>query len=52
VFDPKLHEALSMVVNETVEPNTILVVAQKGFLLQERLLRPARVVVSKRGDAT
>lgn len=52
VFDPKLHEALSTVVNEAVEPNTILVVVQKGFLLQERLLRPARVVVSKRGDTT
>ena len=46
-FDPKLHEALSTMVNHEVEPNRVLVVVQKGFLLQDRLLRPARVIVSK-----
>lgn len=46
-FNPELHEAMSMVENGEVEPNTVLVVYQKGYLLNERLVRPARVVVSK-----
>lgn len=46
-FNPELHEAMSMVENGEVEPNTVLMVFQKGYLLNERLVRPARVVVSK-----
>lgn len=46
-FDPMLHEALSSQVNPDVEPNKILVVIQKGFTLHERMLRPARVIVSR-----
>lgn len=46
-FDPELHEAMSTVENAEVEPNTVLVVYQKGYTLHERLVRPARVVVSK-----
>lgn len=46
-FNPELHEAMSMVENAEVEPNTVLVVYQKGYTLHERLVRPARVVVSK-----
>lgn len=46
-FDPNKHEAISMQVNSEVEPNKILIVAQKGFILNERVLRPARVIVSK-----
>lgn len=45
-FDPELHEAVSMQPNADVDPNTVLVVAQKGYTLNGRLLRPARVVVS------
>jgi molecular chaperone GrpE len=52
-FDPEWHEA--MVAQETREhpPNTVLSVVQKGYSLNGRLLRPARVVVSKSpgGDA-
>lgn len=45
-FDPTLHEA--MVTRPSVEqpPHTVLQVVQKGYLLNGRLLRPARVVVS------
>ena len=45
-FDPELHQAMSMVPNEEVEPNTVLAVFQKGYTLSGRLIRPAMVVVS------
>jgi molecular chaperone GrpE len=45
-FDPQLHQAMSMVPNPDVEPNTILTVFQKGYTLNGRLVRPAMVVVS------
>lgn len=46
-FDPELHQAMSM--QETAEqaPNTVLSVMQKGYTLNDRLLRPAMVVVAK-----
>jgi molecular chaperone GrpE len=46
-FDPDWHEA--MVAQESREhpPNTVLTVIQKGYSLNGRLLRPARVIVSK-----
>ena len=46
-FDAELHQAVSMQVNEDVEPGTVLDVFQKGYTLNHRLLRPAMVVVSK-----
>lgn len=46
-FNPELHQAVSTQPNADVEPNTVLVVFQKGYLLNDRLLRPAMVVVSK-----
>lgn len=46
-FDPQLHQAMSMVENPDVEPNTVLNVFQKGYTLNGRLVRPAMVVVSK-----
>ena len=45
-FDPQLHQAMSMVPNSDVEPNTVLNVFQKGYMLNSRLVRPAMVVVS------
>ncbi len=45
-FDPNLHEALTMQPSDTVEPGTVLNVVQKGYRLNGRLLRPARVIVS------
>ena len=46
-FDPQFHQAMSMVENPDVEPNTVLHVMQKGYTLSGRLLRPAMVMVSK-----
>jgi molecular chaperone GrpE len=45
-FDPQLHQAMTMVPNPDVEPNTVLDVFQKGYSLNGRLVRPAMVVVS------
>ena len=46
-FDAEYHEAMSMEVSDKLEPGTVITVYQKGYLLNDRLLRPARVVVSK-----
>ncbi len=46
-FDPAVHEALAQTEASGVEPNTIVQVAQKGYQLRERLLRPARVIIAK-----
>ena len=48
-FDPQVHQAITMVANPKVEPNTVLEVMQKGYTLYGRVLRPAMVVVSKVG---
>jgi molecular chaperone GrpE len=45
-FDPELHEAMSMQQSTTAEPGSILTVVQKGYELNGRLLRPARVIVA------
>jgi len=46
-FDPQQHQAMTMVENPDVEPNTVLNVFQKGYVLNGRLVRPAMVVVAK-----
>ena len=46
-FDPNLHQAISMVPSSDVEPNHILSVMQKGFVLNGRVVRPAMVIVAK-----
>ena len=50
-FNPEMHEAMAMVPSDEVAPNNILEVIQRGYLLNERLIRPARVVVAKASDA-
>lgn len=45
-FDANLHQAVSMVPNPDMEPNTVMDVFQKGYTLNGRLIRPAMVVVS------
>jgi molecular chaperone GrpE len=45
-FDPELHEAMTVLPSEDVEENTVIEVLQKGFILHDRLIRPAMVVVS------
>lgn len=49
-FDPALHEAMAQVPDASVAPNTVVEVFQRGYQLRARLLRPARVVVSKTPD--
>ncbi len=49
-FDPQRHEAMTLVPSETHAPNTVMDVIQKGYSLNERLVRPARVIVTKEGD--
>tara|TARA_R110000772_G_scaffold150631_3_gene261371 strand:+ start:408 stop:998 length:591 start_codon:yes stop_codon:yes gene_type:complete len=46
-FDPQLHQAITMVENADVEPNTVITVVQKGYSLNGRVIRPAMVMVSK-----
>ncbi len=48
-FDPDLHQAMSMLESSEHAPNTVMNVMQKGYLLNERLVRPAMVIVSKAG---
>lgn len=45
-FDPQLHEALSVQPSAEVEPGAVMAVIQKGYQLNGRLLRPARVIVA------
>ena len=45
-FDPQEHEAMTMQPSSDVEPGSVLTVFQKGYALNGRLLRPARVVVA------
>ena len=51
-FDPELHEAMTMQPSAEVEPGSVLTVFQKGYTLNGRLLRPARVVVAQEPAAS
>src|SRR5699024_629690 len=46
-FNPEFHEAMAMVPMPDKEPNSIIEVMEKGYVLNDRLLRPARVVVAQ-----
>jgi molecular chaperone GrpE len=46
-FDPDQHEAISMVPNPDMEPNTVMDVVQKGYSLYGRVIRAAMVVVAQ-----
>ena len=45
-FDPSVHEAIRQVPSEEHPPGTVIEVFQKGYLMKDRLLRPALVAVS------
>ena len=45
-FDPQFHEAMSQVPMEGVEPGTVIEVFQRGWMLHDRLVRPAMVIVA------
>jgi len=46
-FDPNFHEAISELEDNTAEPGTVLQELQKGYILNDRLIRPAMVIVNK-----
>lgn len=48
-FDPNLHQAVMQKPAADVEPNTVVQVIEQGFLNQDRVLRPAKVIVSTKG---
>jgi molecular chaperone GrpE len=49
-FDPALHEAMAQAPDDSVAPNTVIEELQRGYVLRDRLLRPARVIVSRRSS--
>jgi molecular chaperone GrpE len=51
-FNPERHQAMSMQVVPTAAPNTVVAVYQKGYALNDRLVRPAMVVVAGPGSGT
>jgi len=50
-FDPERHQAMTMVAAPGKAPNTVVAVMQKGYALNDRLLRPALVAIAKAPDA-
>ena len=46
-FDPQLHEAMTMIPSPDHKSNAVVDVIQKGYTLNERLIRPARVIVAQ-----
>ncbi len=51
-FDPERHEAMAMLPSATAEPGSVLQVVQRGYELNGRLLRPARVLVARAPETT
>jgi molecular chaperone GrpE len=49
-FNPDLHQAMAMQPTADMEPNTVVKVFQKGYLLHDRLLRPAMVVIAQAAE--
>ncbi len=49
-FDPGIHEALAQEERQDMEHGTVCQVLQKGYLLNDRLVRPAKVMVSKKPE--
>lgn len=46
-FDPNKHEAMTMAPSEEHDVNTVITVVQKGYIMHDRVVRPARVIVAK-----
>ena len=49
-FDPNFHQAVSEEINNDKEVDEIIKVIQDGYLIKDRLLRPASVVIAKKGE--
>ena len=50
-FDVNLHDALLQVENDKTAPNTVLETAEKGYYLKDKVIRHAKVIVSKKEEA-
>ncbi len=48
IFNPEFHEAIATIKDPAKDPNTVVEELEKGYMYQDRLLRPAKVVVSSR----
>lgn len=51
LFDPKFHQAISLIESTEVEPKHVAKTLQKGWILNERVVRPAQVIVAKVPDS-
>ncbi len=51
IFDPKLHEAISIIEDSTLEENTITKELRKGYISHNRVIRPALVEISKKTNS-
>ncbi len=49
-FDPAVHEAMSQAVDDSVPEGTVVTVLEEGYQLKNRMLRPSRVIVSKKSE--
>lgn len=49
-FNPEIHEAMATQPSTEAEPDTVLTVVQKGYMLNDRMLRAARVLVARKPD--
>ena len=49
-FDPAVHEAISQQPSAEHEPGTVMFVAQDGYVLHDRVVRPAQMIVSRSPD--
>ena len=50
IFDPQLHEAISVKEDLSLDDNTIIAEIRKGYILQNRVIRPSLVEISKKHD--
>jgi molecular chaperone GrpE len=49
-FDPEWHEAMATQPSADAEPDSVLLVVQKGYRIHDRALRPARVIVARAAE--
>ncbi|MBI1662032.1 MAG: nucleotide exchange factor GrpE [Nitrosopumilus sp.] len=49
IFDPNLHEAISVISDPNLDDNTITKEIRKGYISQKRIIRPTLVEISKKG---
>ena len=50
IFDPNFHEAISIIVDSDLDDNTITKEIRKGYISQNRIIRPTLVEISKKDD--